>query len=259
MSNQDIDCRKNQDFLKNEHLNSFNNSNISEKKNTQIVNLEAHSEEDIEYLLEKAQENLERLSKEVPVSEKTKDFKDIRNSITALSNHQNIEPKYISTVGNVSSLNSLVFEKSYKVIYDDVNHVIEHEELLSRKEKRKKQEETAGKDWFYMPKPELTQSLKTQLQILKIRNVLDPKRHYKKDNSKKPPKYFQIGTTIDDVLNTPMEDFSKKKTNSILDEILEDQDKRQYFKRKYQEIQEIKTSGKKAYYKKLKERRKPFF
>ncbi|EMR08713.1 hypothetical protein PNEG_02891 [Pneumocystis murina B123] len=259
MSNEVVYYGKNLDVLKNSLLNSFNNSNISEKKTTEMVNLEIHSQENIEYLLKRAQENLEKLSKELPVSEKTKDSKDIQNSIAALSDHHNIEPKYISTVGNVSSLNSTVFEKSYKVIYDDVNHIIEHKPLLSKKEKRKKQEETAGKDWFYMPKPELTQSLKTELQILKMRNVLDPKRHYRKDNSKKPPKYFQIGTTIDDVLNTPMEDFFKKKTNTILDEILEDQDKRQYFKRKYQDIQKIKTSGKKAYYKKLKEKRKPFF
>ncbi|QSL66757.1 hypothetical protein MERGE_001143 [Pneumocystis wakefieldiae] len=242
---------------------NMSNQDVHGEKSMNVLNgllkSKMHSQEDMEYLFRRAQENLEKLSKELPDPEKTKDFKDIRNSIATLSNQHNIEPKYISTTGNVSSLNSTVFEKSYKVIDDDVDHIIEEKPLLSKKEKRKKQEETAGKDWFYMPKPEWTESLKTELQILKMRNVLDPKRHYKKDNSKKPPKYFQIGTIIDDVLNTPMEDFSKKKANTILDEILEDEERRQYFKRKYQDIQKIKTSGKKAYYKRLKEKRTPFF
>ncbi|KAG4301173.1 hypothetical protein PCANB_002425 [Pneumocystis canis] len=239
-------------------LKLFDNINISKNIITkQIANVESFSEEKINYLIEEAQRDLEDLSKKQDYSETINDNKNIQYSLSAWKNYH-IDPIYISKIGNVNSLNPMILEKSYKVIDDRVDHLTEHKPSLSRKEKREEKEKTAGKDWFYMHKPELTQSLKTELKILKMRNVLDPKRHYKKDNNKELPKYFQIGTMIDDVLNTPIEDFFKKKTNTILDEILEDQDRRQYFKRKYNDIQKAKMSGKKAFYKKLKEKRNPF-
>ena len=51
---------------------------------------------------------------------------------------------------------------------------------------------TAGPKWFDMPAPEITPEVKRDLQLLKLRNVLDPKRFYKKDNDRKLPKYFQV-------------------------------------------------------------------
>jgi len=43
-----------------------------------------------------------------------------------------------------------------------------------------------------MPATEVTPEIKLDLQLLKMRNVLDRKRHYKKDESKGIPKYFQV-------------------------------------------------------------------
>ena len=43
-----------------------------------------------------------------------------------------------------------------------------------------------------MPATEVTPEIKLDLQLLKMRNVLDRKRHYKKDDSKGLPKYFQV-------------------------------------------------------------------
>lgn len=43
-----------------------------------------------------------------------------------------------------------------------------------------------------MPAPEITEELKNDLQILKMRSVLDPKRHYKKNDMEVLPKYFQV-------------------------------------------------------------------
>lgn len=51
---------------------------------------------------------------------------------------------------------------------------------------------SAGRNWFDMPAPEMTQELQRDLNILRMRHVLDPKRHYKKNSSKKLPKYFQV-------------------------------------------------------------------
>ncbi|KAI8536092.1 hypothetical protein RHMOL_Rhmol10G0229000 [Rhododendron molle] len=58
---------------------------------------------------------------------------------------------------------------------------------------RKQVKDTAGKNWFDMPPPTITPELKKAMQLLKLRSVLDPKRHYKKGDSKLKtlPKYFQ--------------------------------------------------------------------
>jgi hypothetical protein len=90
-----------------------------------------------------------------------------------------------------------------------------------------------------------------------MRAVLDPKRHYKKDNSKlQIPKFSQVGTIIEG----PTEFFSGRLTNkqrkqTFVGEILETESSTGRFRNKYRDIQAVKTSGKKAYYKALKAKR----
>ena len=47
-----------------------------------------------------------------------------------------------------------------------------------------------------MKQPEMTPEIKRDLQIIKQRSALDPKRHYKKDKWE-IPKFFQMGTIIE--------------------------------------------------------------
>ena len=61
----------------------------------------------------------------------------------------------------------------------------------SRKEKLKEKESTAGEKWFDLPATEMTTAIKRDLQLLQMRDVLDPKRFYR-SSSKKLPKYFQV-------------------------------------------------------------------
>lgn len=109
---------------------------------------------------------------------------------------------------------------------------------------------TAGAQWYNLPKTDLTPELKRDLQLIKMRNVLDPHRHYKKENSKAPPPPFsQVGTLVEG----PTEFFSSRLTNrerkrTLADEILEGERSSGVFKRKYNEIQERKTSGKRGHY-----------
>jgi len=116
---------------------------------------------------------------------------------------------------------------------------------------------TAGSDWFNLPKTDLTPKLKRDLQLLKMRNVLDPKRHYKKDNGKsQAPEFSQVGTVIEG----PTEYYSSRLLNrdrkkTFVEEVLVAEEENGRFKRKYSDIQASKTSGKKAYYKKLQEKR----
>ncbi|KAK5081472.1 dTDP-fucopyranose mutase [Exophiala xenobiotica] len=116
----------------------------------------------------------------------------------------------------------------------------------------------AGSEWFNLPKTELTSSLKRDLQLIEMRNVLDPHRHYKKNTRKgKVPTFSQVGT----LLEGPTEWYSgrinrKDRTKNFVDEEMRNEQQTGRFKRKYTEIQHSKTSGKKAHYKKLQEQRK---
>ncbi|KAJ2906996.1 rrna-processing protein fcf2 [Coemansia aciculifera] len=123
---------------------------------------------------------------------------------------------------------------------------------LTRSEITKDKEQTAGKKWFGMKAPVLTPELKNDLRVLQLRNVLDPKRFYKKDSSaKKIPKYFEVGTVIEG----PTEFYSsrmtkKERKSTLVDELLADKQARDYFKRKVNEIHAHNVSGGKNWYKK---------
>ena len=109
-----------------------------------------------------------------------------------------------------------------------------------------------------MPRTELTPDLKKDLQLLKMRGVLDPKRHYKKDNVKSlAPEFSHIGTVIEG----PTEFFSsrlpnRERTRTFVEGVLGDERSTGRFKTKYRDIQADKTSGKRAFYSKLKEKRR---
>jgi hypothetical protein len=57
---------------------------------------------------------------------------------------------------------------------------------------QKERERTKGSKWFNMPATELTDELKNDLEVLRMRSVLDPKHFYKKNDLKVLPKYFQV-------------------------------------------------------------------
>ncbi|KAI5849355.1 Fcf2 pre-rRNA processing-domain-containing protein [Morchella snyderi] len=120
----------------------------------------------------------------------------------------------------------------------------------SKKTKEDK-EKTAGANWFDMPRTDLTPQLKRDLQLIKMRNVLDPHRHYKKDNSALP-EYSQVGTIIEGNTEFFSSRITKKdRKRTIAEEIMADEGNRKRFKKKYQEITSSKRSGKKEFYRKL--------
>ncbi|KAE8348225.1 Fcf2 pre-rRNA processing-domain-containing protein [Aspergillus coremiiformis] len=121
-----------------------------------------------------------------------------------------------------------------------------------------KDKPTAGSDWFDLPKTELTLELKRDLQLLRMRSVLDSKRHYKKENVKaQPPKYSQVGTIVEG----PIEFFSgrihkKNRKKTFVEEVLAQKLQTRRFDSKYRDIQISKQSGKKSFYRNLHARRR---
>ncbi|KAJ0093744.1 hypothetical protein Patl1_24741 [Pistacia atlantica] len=143
---------------------------------------------------------------------------------------------------------------------------------------KKQMKDTVGTSWFDMPAATITPELKKDLQLLKLRNAFDPKRHYKKGDTKSKtlPKYFQaclachsehsalllnlsyldglnpyvktsflfltnyqVGTVIEPSTEFFSSRLNKKERKaSLADELLSDPNLGQYRKRKVREIEE---------------------
>ncbi|KAI0127896.1 putative rRNA-processing protein fcf2 [Xylariales sp. AK1849] len=167
-------------------------------------------------------------------------------------------PSKMEVVKNIDD-NATVFPIEHtkkKISTEELSVRISHPRL-SKQEYAKQAKATAGPAWFDLPKTDLTPALKADLQLLKMRGTLDNKRFYKKDNSRlSVPEYSHVGTLIEG----PTEYFSarmtkKERKRTLLEEVLETEDTTRKFKSKYGEIQAAKTSGKKAHYKKMTQKR----
>lgn len=95
----------------------------------------------------------------------------------------------------------------------------------------------------------MTDEIKNELEIVRMRSALDTKHFYKRSETKTLPKYFQIGK----VLPSPLDHYNernegkKSKAKSLVDELMADAEFQKKNKRKYREIMESKkTTG---YYK----------
>jgi len=119
---------------------------------------------------------------------------------------------------------------------------------LSKKQKKEMKTKTTGPDWFDLPAaaeadlPRLHQ----EVEALRLRNNLDPKRFYRKEDGegkgiKGLPKHFAIGTIVatDKPFGGPSEDnlprSARKRT--LVDELVDDSEARQYAKRKFETLQ----------------------
>ncbi|ORX84188.1 Fcf2-domain-containing protein [Anaeromyces robustus] len=216
-------------------------------------------------LLLKASENLKKKEKEEEVQKKSNSDSKISNiqSSSQLSTGVDNRNFYLKRNKNgVVKLDSAVVDITENNKINNKNKKalekvkIEGQSFNLPKEEDKKTE-TAGSKWFDMPAPEITPEIKLDLQLIKMRNVLDRKRHYKKDESKGLPKYFQVGRIIEDKSEYFSSRLTKKeRKNTLLDEIMNDVNSRQYFKRKFNEIQKASQSGIKKSYNKGKKGKK---
>ncbi|WPH00713.1 rRNA-processing protein FCF2 [Acrodontium crateriforme] len=211
------------------------------------------TDEQIEELLAGATARLQAKSKAVQIQEPT------TFSFPKL-NAGELEKPYISSDGVCAHVDAArLLEDKHRKQANSTRMV--EDPVAAKKLAIEKKKATAGSDWFNLPKTDLTPELKRDLQLLKMRNVLDPHRHYKKDGGKmKAPEYSQVGT----IIQGPTEYFSgridnKQRKRTFVEEVLAGEEQTGRFKKKYGELQSKKTSGKKAFYKTLKAQRKGGF
>lgn len=126
-------------------------------------------------------------------------------------------------------------------------HSIPPYEVAQRKlRKLKKIEESKQlKNWYGLPSTEMTEEIKNELEVLKMRSVLDPKRFYKKNDLSVLPKYFQIGKVVSSPLDYYNErGMKKEKKKTLVDQLLAEAEFNKLNKRRYKEIIEQKGRGK---------------
>lgn len=121
-------------------------------------------------------------------------------------------------------------------------HVPPPDQRVRDRAARKHAPDTAGKDWFDLPATEITDEIKTDLRVLRLRSALDPKTFYKKFDETKFPKHFQMGTVIEG----PTEYYSSRLTNkqrkrTMAEEIMADDHLTQVRKKRYTKMQEEKA------------------
>ncbi|EEH23176.1 hypothetical protein PABG_05387 [Paracoccidioides brasiliensis Pb03] len=216
--------------------------------------VEILSDEQIQSLLLEAETRLRSASQANSIHPRSDDSVASSSSLRlpALDFTQTVQP-YIREKDNVAAFDeSRAVTGEQKKLSETIRSVPQVPDPKYKKEKP-----TAGSDWFNLPKTNLTPELKKDLQLLRMRPVLDPHRHYKKDNSKaKAPEFSQVGTIVEG----PTEFFSaripkKERKRNFVEEAMATEKENGHFRRKYEDIQSAKTSGKKVYYKAVKAKR----
>ncbi|PCH40018.1 Fcf2-domain-containing protein [Wolfiporia cocos MD-104 SS10] len=119
---------------------------------------------------------------------------------------------------------------------------------LTKKERKALKHKTAGPGWFDLPEPDAADlpRLYREVEALRLRNHLDPKRFYRRDEGegkgiKGLPKHFAIGT----IVATPSpfgahsaENLSRSnRKRTLVDELVDDAETRSYAKKKFRELQ----------------------
>lgn len=210
------------------------------------------SSEQIHALLKEAES---RMRAENTSAQKSRDSSESHFTLPKLNTGAIAKP-YICREGDVARIDSsrLLNHQAWSQS-NDIRKVEDPLQLRKRLAEEKKA--TAGSSWFNLPRTDLTPELKRDLQLLKMRGTLDPKRFYKKDSSQfSVPEFSQIGTIIEgptEYYTGRLQNKDRKKT--FVEEVLAGEAETGRFKKKYNEIQSSKTSGKKAYYKALKAKR----
>ncbi|KAI6114019.1 Fcf2 pre-rRNA processing-domain-containing protein [Pisolithus sp. B1] len=125
---------------------------------------------------------------------------------------------------------------------------------LTRRQMKAAKQKTAGPNWFDLPAPAEADlpRLYREVEALRLRNQLDPKRFYRKDEGegkgiKGLPKHFAIGTIVH--TTTPFGTASSdnlqraERKRTLVDELVDDAEARRYAKKKFDELQAVRGAA----------------
>jgi hypothetical protein len=93
--------------------------------------------------------------------------------------------------------------------------------------------------WWELPEQEITPEVRRELEIIKMRNFLNPKRFYKANDSKRLPSRFQFGTIISGAFESTKQDMTRaERRETIAGELMADRRTRKYTRRVFNAVQE---------------------
>lgn len=112
-----------------------------------------------------------------------------------------------------------------------------HESIRQlRKQRKMERDKTKGAKWFNIPATPVTDEIKNDLSVIRMRSILDRKHFYKRSDMKVLPKYFQVGTVMDDAVDFYHDRVPKKqRKQTLVDELLADAEFRKRNKKAYVE------------------------
>ncbi|KIK69635.1 hypothetical protein GYMLUDRAFT_34024 [Collybiopsis luxurians FD-317 M1] len=126
-----------------------------------------------------------------------------------------------------------------------------HGKTLTKKQKKELKNKTAGPDWFDLPAPAEADlpRLYREVEALRLRNQLDPKRFYRKEEGegkgiKGLPKHFAIGKIV--TTETPFGGASSdnltrvERKRTLVDELVDDAEMKRYAKKKFEDLQRVR-------------------
>ncbi|KIN06174.1 hypothetical protein OIDMADRAFT_24507 [Oidiodendron maius Zn] len=211
------------------------------------------SDEQVKQLLKDAEQRLREAKPRLALQAEESSFS---RNIPKVASGNAIAPYISSSTRGARVESSYLVNTAVRKLSSGVRTVQDPIEIKTKAAQLKKA--TAGSKWYDLPATVVTPELKRDLQLLRMRSVLDPKRHYKKESSRPEiPEFSQVGTIIEG----PTEFFSARLSNkdrkrTLVEDVLASENASGRFKAKYGEIQASKSSGKKLFYKNLKAKRR---
>jgi len=171
------------------------------------------------------------------------------------SSNQNLAQSYIKASDKGAQIDPALLVTSKERSLSNGARVVQSQASI-KAAASKREKANAGSDWYNLPRTNLSEEFKRDLQLLRLRGVLDPHRHYKKGGrigTSQVPEFSEVGTIVEG----PTEFFSSRLTNkerkqTFVEEVLAAEKTNGHFRAKYNEIQSAKTSGKKVHYKTVK-------
>jgi Fcf2 pre-rRNA processing len=192
------------------------------------------------------------------------EFKQVQG-INVLETSEESKKNY--SVSSVSRISKISDEKVKKILSRsqilsiglESQHTVP---LVNEKPKsvKLKDRPDAGKNWYHLPAPELTPELKQELLVLRNRQYIDPKRHYKttEERAGPLPKYFAIGTVYDSKLDGSVDTVLpvKRRNESLVEQLMHDDKFQTYAKKNVQKVMQRGMSGSRGAYRAMKAKQK---
>jgi len=168
------------------------------------------------------------------------------NKIEASQTNEEIGVLQITSAGLLDGLT--VDESEVKKLLEKAviqpgfdNRPIDEVSLKSKRQLKKirkvDREQSTGKSWFGMPATELTDETRNDLELIQMRNALDPETHYRKPERKVIPKFFQIGRVVENKADYYSSRLTKRqRKRTLVEELMNDHELIARNKRRYDKI-----------------------